>query len=565
MESEKKETLTVKYLGVDPVKLMNEMPVKRNPTYMRKGFMYWTGAMITIAFMYQIVTGLMLLMYYDPSHPYTSTQTMLTTVPYAVLIDSTHLYGAFAMVVLVYVHLFRNYFAGAYKRPRQLQWILGVVLLGLTIGVCFFGYSMPGDILGADASSIGANMAAQTPYIGGMISTILFGNNSSTASLYQRLLGWHIVLALLVGVLFAIHFFLAESHNIMPSAKESKHRAPAIIEEDDTMKQWYPYNFVFMLQLTLFVVGFILLIPSIIGLLQGVPSLFSPLPGPSRNSPLAGNAIAYPDYPPWFLLFVYKAVDFLPGFIQVSAPGFSMALYGPLVATAIFGGIPLVFLLVLPFIDRNDDLHPLKRPVITGLGIYLLLYLVVLSVWGALTPGVPISLPAVGAVLGIPFVIIILGMYLIGRLYKSGKLDITYDKIMTSFYLFLIMLMMGIYFLAINFHQFLSDSTGGNLIDTFVAGLTTSFAAVGVAKAGSTGSAMKSVAASKPVSYKMSPNSATVLSTILLLISVAIMVLIFNLSPTVVSEEFLFGAGLGIVFILSGFITRLYRLVNYDE
>lgn len=557
MENDEKPSITQKFLGVNPVSLMNELPVKKNPTYMRKGFMYWTGALISVAFVYQIITGLVLLLYYNPAHPYTSTQLMLTTVPYAQLIDATHLYGAFAMIVLVYIHLFRNYFAGAYKRPRQLQWITGVILLALTIGVCFFGYSMPGDVLGADAEGVGSGFAFATPVIGPSIQIILFGNGSNTASLFSRLLGWHIILAALVGLLFGLHFFMAEYHNIMPSRKESKDRAPAIVKEDDTMKAWYPYNFVFTIQLALFAFGFILLIPSVIALLPNVPALFSPLPGPSRFSPLAGNAVLYPDYPPWFLLFVYKAVDFFKGTVSIGP----FTLNGGLFASGVFGGLPLLYLLALPFIDRSDDLHPLKRPIITGIGIYLIIYLTILSVWGAMTPGVPVPLTDALFVLGVPFVIVILGMLAIGHLYRKGKLDITYDKIMGSLAVFIIFLMIGIFATAVNFSAFLSLDSVGSLMDTLAAGAATSFAAVGVARTASVSYAKTAPPKRKPVT--MSKDSATILVTILLVISVAIMSLVINLNP--ISGQMIFGVGLGVDLIIAGFVLRLYRLVVYNE
>jgi quinol-cytochrome oxidoreductase complex cytochrome b subunit len=130
-------------LGEDPLKI-EELPLATVPDYMRKkgGFWYWTGALISMAFIYQVVTGLILLLYYNPANAYACTEYVLRDVPYGELFLTTHLYGAYAMVVLVYLHMFRNYFNGAYKRPRELQWVTGVILLALTIGVGYFGYSM---------------------------------------------------------------------------------------------------------------------------------------------------------------------------------------------------------------------------------------------------------------------------------------------------------------------------------------------------------------------------------------------------------------------------------------
>lgn len=95
-------------LGEDPMHI-NDLPLKKVPDYMRKrgGIWYWTGALITMAFVYQVITGLLLLLYYVPSDAYNSTEAIITTVPYGSLILTTHLYGAYAMIFLIYVHLFR--------------------------------------------------------------------------------------------------------------------------------------------------------------------------------------------------------------------------------------------------------------------------------------------------------------------------------------------------------------------------------------------------------------------------------------------------------------------------
>ncbi|EQD62935.1 cytochrome b related protein, partial [mine drainage metagenome] len=102
-------------------------------------------------------------------------------------------------------------------------------------------------------------------------------------------------------------------------------------------------------------------------------------------------------------MFLYKAVDFniIPyeiGPLHGLAPYFVISL--------IFGGIPAVYLLILPFIDRHDDRHPLARPIITGIGILTFIYLVVLSAWGALSPGIQIQMTTVAIIFIVPFVVV---------------------------------------------------------------------------------------------------------------------------------------------------------------
>jgi len=538
---------------------INELPVKRVPSYMRRkgGIWYWTGALITMAFVYQIITGLVLLLYYDPSTAYSGTEYLINSVPYGALILSTHLYGAYAMIVLIYVHMFRNYFTASYKKPRQLQWILGVLLLGLTLGVAYFGYSMTGDQLSLDATDVGRGIAASTPVLGTFLETIVFGNGT-TAGTFMRMLGWHIIFTALIGVVFGLHFYLAESNTIMPSPKDTNHKFPAVDTEKPEYKPWWPYNFAFMTQLAMFSFGLIILIPSIIAVLPNVPVLFSPFPISPAQIPLV-QAGVIPAYPPWFLLFLYKAVDFniIPyeiGPLHGLAPYFVISL--------IFGGIPAVYLLILPFIDRHDDRHPLARPIITGIGILTFIYLVVLSAWGALSPGIQIQMTTVAIIFIVPFVVVIGGMLLISQEYKNGRLKITPNKLMTSYLAFLFIFIAVILVFSQNVAAFMAHPDGLNLISAIFTGGVTSFVAFGVMKSSDYTSRLeKETVVHAP--FAISKSSGTIIAAILALAAVILTYIMFTLNPITQAMEF--GIGLGIVLILAGIIIRVYRLVEYNE
>lgn len=542
-------------LGEDPLRI-NELPVRRVPDYMRKkgGIWYWTGALITMAFLYQVITGLILLLYYNAGSPYISTEYLLTNIPYGSLFLTTHLYGAYAMIVLVYVHMYRNYFYGSYKKPRQIQWILGVILLATTIGVGYFGYSMTGDVLAIDATDVGRGIAASLPIIGTPLSSIFFGSGTSI-SLFEKMLGWHIILAAVVGGLFGLHFYLAETNSMAPTHKESNYKAPAIDEEKPSYKQWNPYNMVFMVQLALYTFGAIILITSVVDALPNVPTLFDPFPQVSPTSPLASYI---PTYPPWFLLFVYKAVDF-EMFLPFGA-------YSALVATIVFAVIPLLYFLALPFIDSNNDLHPLGRPVITAFGILGIIYMAILSLWGAASPGQQIPVYETAVVLIPPFIIVVGGMLLIGRLYKQGKFQVSSNRLIGSSIVFILLLVFTMYSLTQNFSAFMSHPSGLNLVSTFFAGGVTVFAAVGT---------MKSAQATQKYEHtgpkkKQNPtplgmNSAIVISLILALASVAIMYAIWGLDPVNIVAEAAFGIGLGAILIIGGVILRVFRLAAYNE
>ena len=544
-------------LGEDPLKI-EELPLATVPDYMRKkgGFWYWTGALISMAFIYQVVTGLILLLYYNPANAYACTEYVLRDVPYGEIFLTTHLYGAYAMVVLVYLHMFRNYFNGAYKRPRELQWVTGVILLALTIGVGYFGYSMTGDVLSSDATDVGRGIALSVPVIGKISEEIVFGNGTNT-SLFIRMLGLHIILAALIGALFGFHFYLAEANGMMPSQRLANYKAPAVDKDKPEYKKWYPYNLMFMMQLGAFTFGILLFLPSAIDALRaihmGVPALFDPFPQVASTSPLAPYV---PPYPPWFLLFVYKAIDFK--FFNL------FGAYSPLMASAVFGGIPLVYFLLVPFLDRSNNLHPLSRPVFTAFGVLAIIYLIILSLWGVLAPGIPISNDIVALVLLPPF-IIVMGFFLaFGHLYKKGAFKPSLAKLTGSFIIFVILLSLGIFELSLELGNMMHGVTVSNTLNVGAYGAATAFAAFGTMK--SSNFAHLSMQQAKPVKgIQISQKTVNVLVAILFIIAAEILWLMIQVNPTNLVQEAGFGMGVGALLFIVGIGIRLYRLAYYNE
>ncbi|MCL4344826.1 MAG: cytochrome bc complex cytochrome b subunit [Candidatus Thermoplasmatota archaeon] len=553
-----RKTISIKnILGEDPLKI-GELPLTTVPDYMRKkgGFWYWTGALISMAFIYQVVTGLILLLYYNPASAYNSTEYILRDVPYGELILTTHLYGAYAMIVLIYLHMFRNYFNGAYKRPRELQWVTGVILLALTIGVGYFGYSMTGDVLSADATDVGRGIALSVPVLGKMSEAIVFGNGTNT-SLFIRMLGFHIILAALVGALFGFHFYLAEANGMMPSQRKVNYKAPAVEKSKPEHKPWYPYNMLFMIQLAAFTFGIMILLPSIIDAMRvihmGIPPIFDPFPQVSPSSP---EAAFVPPYPPWFLLFVYKAVDFK----MFNAFG----AYSALMASVVFGGIPLIYFLIVPFIDRSNNLHPLSRPFFTSFGVLAIIYLVLLSAWGIMAPGIPISTSDVMIVLIPPFILVMGSFFLLNRLYKKGAFKPSLSKLTASFVIFLILLSVAIFEFAMQIGSVLQGINTSNALNLGAFGAATAFAAFGTVKS----SEYTHLSMMQPKEVKglnISIRVAQAIISILFIISAEILWLMIQANPLNLEQEAAFGIGLGALLIIFGIGLRVYRLVYYNE
>lgn len=523
---------------------MNEpQPIPRKvPDYMRSkgGIWFWTGAMIMVIFFYEVITGLILFFYYQPSNAYTSTENVLT-LPYGTVILTTHLYGAYLMIGLVYLHLIRNMIVGSYKHPREMQWLSGVLLLILTVAVAYFGYSMTGDVLSSDATDVGRGIAGAVPFIGSYLSSIVLGNGTSL-SLFSRLEGWHILLAGSILLLFAVHFYLAEYNTIMPKAEDVNFNVPAIDKDKPSYKPWYPYNLLYMIQVALFSLALVFIIPSILSLLPNVPALFSPFPQVSATSPLAASV---PPYPPWFLLFVYKELDF-----QISA---SM---GPFWAVALFTGLPLIYLLLLPYIERSNTLKITKRPIVVATAVVGIIYLIGLSYWGAAYPGVPVMNVVALLFFIIPMVIVIPLTYMVAKRIENGKTSLG-PKIWKVYSLIPLIgffaLLTGIsLYSAITSRNYLYYGATIFLLMMLALSLLALYATLYGLKI-------------NPVKTRLSNRGYVFFGSFYAFLAITILSIISSIPPTKIENQALYGLGLGLIFVLGGAFIKLYRSYAFNE
>lgn len=178
---------------------------------------YCLGGLTFVAFIIQVITGIYLSFYYVPSvdHAYLSIQYINTGVPYGRIIRNIHRYSADAMVILVMLHMIRVYMTGGYKKPRELNWMVGVGLLMATLGVGFMGYLLPWDQKAYWAVTIGANLTENIPFIGPWIAEVLRGSAQVGQATLSRFYILHVLaLPALIGVLLLLHFWLVRKHGI---------------------------------------------------------------------------------------------------------------------------------------------------------------------------------------------------------------------------------------------------------------------------------------------------------------------------------------------------------------
>ncbi len=354
---------------------------------------YWTGGFVATAFLYQVVSGALLLMYYQPSTATNATYTscgqavgslspapaawcstyyIIHSVPMGSLLLSTHLYGSYAMIFLMFVHLFRGYYLGVYKAPREFSWMVGTLLLVLTLGMGFTGYLLPYTQLSYNATDVGIVLALRLPTVGPLLGPFILGDGTSQG-LLSRMFDAHVLLIPLgIAALLYAHIALFESHGIAPPASSDPLQRRRFTDAESKQQvPFMPHIFFYLTKWGLLYVG----------ILFGIAALW-----PWNLGSYVGNTAVAPPVtePDWYFLWLFKLVDFA-GVTPVLAVGIST--------------VVLLYFLFLPFLDLSKRTHPRDRPVFIWLGTSLLGMFITMTVWGGETPGIEIPPMAVAQML----------------------------------------------------------------------------------------------------------------------------------------------------------------------
>jgi quinol-cytochrome oxidoreductase complex cytochrome b subunit len=198
-----------------------QMPKSHTEQYnLDNKFWYWyplyaLGSFSTIAYVVAAISGALLGFYYAPaagaadgtaSVAYSSITFIMTDLNFGFFLRSLHRWSAQVMTAAVFLHMLRVYFTGAYKEPRELNWIIGIILISLTMVFGYTGYLLPWDQLAFWAGQIGVEMALSIPLIGEWVAQLLFGGFTLTQATLQRMYILHVfLLPFVVTGIIAVH------------------------------------------------------------------------------------------------------------------------------------------------------------------------------------------------------------------------------------------------------------------------------------------------------------------------------------------------------------------------
>jgi ubiquinol-cytochrome c reductase cytochrome b subunit len=312
-------------------------------------FFFTLGSATLFVFILQMITGIWQLFYYVPTidHAYDSLNYLRLFVPYGWLIHGLHYWGASAMVVLVGLHMLRVFIWGAYKKPREMTWLIGVALILLTVGLSFTGAALPWDERGYWAAEVGTSIAGTVPFIGSSLKFLLIGGKMMGQLTLSRFFILHTAIIPGIALIMIVtHLVAFRKFGSVGPWSEKKRIIKSDFWPDQVSKDIIVAVLIFLLLVTL--------------------SAFKPPPFTGPADPLDTTFTPKPE---WNFLFLYQALKFFPGDMEV-------------IGTV---GIPTLIILIfisLPFFDRKSKRNPLNRPAMMFGGFIFLALLFTLTITG---------------------------------------------------------------------------------------------------------------------------------------------------------------------------------------
>jgi len=316
----------------------------------KRSFWYFFGGICLFLTGIQVATGGLLLLYYTPhvDAAHESIQFIMGGVKFGWLIRSVHSWTANILIGMMFVHMFSTFFLKAYRKPRELTWVTGFLLLVLFMAFGFSGYLLPWNELSYFATRVGTDIAGSLPLIGPWLKTVILGGPEVSQATLTRFFWFHVALLPAVALsLVAVHVLLVQTLGMSkPIGERGKREIP-----------FFP-DFIYKDAL-----GW-----TVILVLVGVLCVFLPWEVGAKADPLASTPLGIK--PEWYFTFMFSTLKIVPAHI-LSIEGEKLAILGFLA-----GG--LLWMLV-PFLDRRARREE-KNPLWTWIGLALAAYIVVMTV-----------------------------------------------------------------------------------------------------------------------------------------------------------------------------------------
>ncbi len=318
---------------------------------------YYFGGVSLFLFIIQVVTGILLLLYYKSGEQlaFESIQFIMSKVQFGWLIRSIHSWTANLFILAAMIHMFSVYFGKAYRKPRELTWLTGMLMFFLALGFGFSGYLLPWNELAFFATRVGTDIAGVVPLVGKPLMLFLRGGDEVTGATLSRFFGFHVaVFPGIFTVLLGIHLVLVQRQGMSE---------PLGAEYDQSGKSktmpFFPNFLLRDLLLWLMVLN-----------LLAILAVFFPWELGKKADPFASAPAGIK--PEWYFLFMFQTLKFIPAKI--------LALDGEILGILFFGLAGLLWT-VIPFWDRRSSRGEQNR-FVNYIGLFVVMYVIILTVIG---------------------------------------------------------------------------------------------------------------------------------------------------------------------------------------
>ncbi|HTM30877.1 MAG TPA: cytochrome b N-terminal domain-containing protein [Vicinamibacterales bacterium] len=331
------------------------VPVHRHSVW------YYMGGITLFLVGVQVFTGILLLLYYRPSagEAYESVKFIVSQVEFGWLIRNVHSWSANLLIFMAFVHLFSTLFLRSYRKPRELTWVTGVLLLFVMMGFGFSGYLLPWNELAFFATKVGTGIAGAVPGIGHFLLRFLRGGDDVTGATLTRFYGIHVaVLPATMTAILGLHLLFIQRQGMsVPPSVERREKAGEKIPQIPFVPHYVLHDVMWWYVALAVLAALALFLPWELG---KKADAFAAVPPGIR--------------PEWYFLAMFQVLKLLPAHI--------VGLEGEMLGVLGFSLAALV-LLVLPFLDRGAG-EGRSSPLVTVAGVAALVYMVVFTIYGYL-------------------------------------------------------------------------------------------------------------------------------------------------------------------------------------
>ena len=323
----------------------------------RHSIWYYFGGVSLFLFIIQVVTGILLLLYYKGGEElaFESIQFIMSKVQFGWLIRSIHSWTANLFILAAMIHMFSVFFEKAYRKPREFTWITGMLMFFLALGFGFSGYLLPWNELAFFATKVGTDIAGVIPVIGKPIMVFLRGGEEVTGATLSRFFGFHVaVFPGIFTVFLGIHLLLVQRQGMSE---------PLEFENESTAeRKTMPFFPNFLLRDLLFW----LIVLNLLAIL----AVFFPWELGKKADAFAPAPAGIK--PEWYFLFMFQTLKYIPGKVLVFD--------GEVLGILFFSLAGLLWTLV-PFWDRKSSRGEKSRSI-NYIGLFVVLYIIILTIIG---------------------------------------------------------------------------------------------------------------------------------------------------------------------------------------